>query len=217
MENPYQSPVESSGPLGEPLPIGAYARQPGLVRHVRIVAVLMIIQGVLESVVGVVVGAMAFYLPLIVTRHQPETPPPQHLFWTVTVVYGVIAIIMMTAAGLHILAGQQNYHFRGRTLGIVAMATGMATLFTCYCLPTAVGIGVYGLIVFLNDEVAEAFRMGEARHKAKDILAAFNPNVVLSSPFAPSPPAPLPTKDEGNESAPLSQMDKSSINKETET
>lgn len=206
MENPYQSPVESSEPLGGRLPLRAYPRQPGLVRHVRIVAVLMIIQGALESLAGIGIGAMAFFVPRMMMQSESETPPPQHLFWTVTIIYGSFAIIMLAAAGLHIVAGLQNYQFRGRTLGVVAMAGGMATLFTCYCLPTAVGIGVYGLIVFLNEEVAEAFRLGEARHKAQDILAAFNPNIVLSSPFAPSPPASLPETNEG-----------SSVNKETET
>jgi hypothetical protein len=32
---------------------------------------------------------------------------------------------------------------------------------------------VYGLVIYLNEEVAEAFRMGEAGYQADDILATF--------------------------------------------
>lgn len=186
MENPYQSPVESSELLG-PLPIGMRLRQPGLVRHVRVVATLMLIQGGLELIAGIVFGLIAFLVPLAMMHDQQEGPP-QEFFWGMTAVYVVFAIAALTAATLHIMAGLQNRQFRGRTLGIIAATGGLATLFTCYCLPTAVAVGVYGLIVLLNEEVAEAFCMGEARHSAQDILAAFSndPITALASPFAPS-------------------------------
>jgi hypothetical protein len=49
----------------------------------------------------------------------------------------------------------------------------MLTVLTCYCVPTAVAIGIYGLIVYLNQEVSEAFRMGEAGCEPPEIFGTF--------------------------------------------
>lgn len=185
MENPYQSPVESG--LSGPAPIAAGIRQPGLVRHVRVVATLVLIQGILELLAGLFL-VFATCGILMMPRHWPDDSPQPDGFWMVSIIYGALALIVLTAACLHITAGWQNRRFRGRTLGIIAMVGGMATLFTCYCLPTAVAVGVYGLIVLLNHEVTEAFYMGEAGHSPQDILAAFayDPDAALASPFAAS-------------------------------
>lgn len=185
MENPYQSPVESE--LSGPAPITACVRQPGLVRHVRIVATLALIQGVLELLAGLGLTFLACNMLMLTQQLADDSPQPDG-FWMVGVFYGGLALVVLTAACLHIMAGWQNRRFRGRTLGIIAMVGGMATLFTCYCLPTAVAVGVYGLIVLLNHEVTEAFCMGEAGHSPQDILAAFayDPDAALASPFAAS-------------------------------
>jgi hypothetical protein len=71
------------------------------------------------------------------------------------------------------MAGIRNYKFRGRTLGLIALGGGMVTVMTCYCAPTAIGLGVYGLITYLNPEVAQAFAMGEAGTSRDDILSAY--------------------------------------------
>jgi len=179
MENPYQSP---EAPLQPPIaapPADPFQRPPGLVRHVRVVAILMIIQGVLETLGGLVLIAMGLVMPWLMTQQgqnmpvAPGQPPAETFFWILTFVYGGMGIVVLAVAALHVVAGLRNYRFRSRTLGIVAMASGVLSLFMCYCLPTAVAIGVYGMIVYLNHEVAEAFRMGEAGSSASDILAAF--------------------------------------------
>jgi hypothetical protein len=174
MENPYQSPSASLGPSSEPSPFGPYRRPPGLVHHVRVVAILLIIQGALEIVMGLFLGAMAVFMPLVV-RRQPQANdfPPGMLLWVLPLVYGGLAILVLAVAGLRITAGVRNYQFRGRTLGIVALAGGLLTMLTCYCLPTALALAIYGLVVYLNNQAAEAFRMGEAGRPADEILTVF--------------------------------------------
>ena len=84
-----------------------------------------------------------------------------------------MAAAALAASLLHLMAGFHNYRFRGRTLGIVALAGGMLTVATCYCLPTAVVLCVYGLIVYLNREASEAFYLGEEGRTPQEIFAAF--------------------------------------------
>ena len=73
---------------------------------------------------------------------------------------------------MHIVAGIRNYKFRGRVFGLVALGGGMITMITCYCAPTAIALGVYGLITFLNPEVNQAFAMAASGKKREEIMAA---------------------------------------------
>ncbi len=180
MENPYQSPeTPFQPPGGNPFSSANDQRRRGFVHHVRIVAILMIVQGAFELLASLALFALAVMIPSMMLQGgfdapvQQGQPPPEAFLWILPIVYGGIGILVLIVAVLHIFAGVRNYQFRSRTLGIVAMATGLLGLLTVYCLPTAAGIMVYGLIVYLNQEVSEAFRMGEAGYRASDILAAF--------------------------------------------
>ena len=68
---------------------------------------------------------------------------------------------MIGVGGLNIAAGIKNLKYRSRTLGIAALCLGIVPVFTCYCAPTAIGILIYGLIIYLNRDVSRAFEMGE--------------------------------------------------------
>jgi hypothetical protein len=127
-------------------------RQPGLACHVRIVAVLMIIQGVLECIVALgIASAMSFF---------PVTPRS---------IANVCVACMVSC--VHITAGVRNYRFRGKVLGIAALACWQIT--SVFCFPTAFILAVYGVVVYLNKSASTAFRLGEAGHSADQILAVF--------------------------------------------
>jgi hypothetical protein len=179
MENPYQSPEEPSGPFAASVPEGSFPRPAGLVRHVRVVAILMIVQGALELGMAVLLGVLAVIVPQMAAQaassHPQDSLPPETFLQIMTFTYGGMAAVTLVAALLHIIAGVRNYRFRGKVFGIVAIACGVLTAMSCYCLPTAVGLGVYGLIVYLNEGTAEAFRMGESGVTATQILDAFRP------------------------------------------
>jgi hypothetical protein len=171
MENPYQSPT---APLGSWSPMDPFQRRPGLVHHVRVVAILMLVQAGLELLAAGGLGAMAVFMPVVFRQMQNEPGMSnQPGIWIIPLMYGGMSAAALVASVLHLWAGLRNYRFRGRTLGIVALACGMLTVFTCYCLPTAVALGVYGLIVYLNHESSEAFRMGEAGSEPAVIVATF--------------------------------------------
>lgn len=162
--NPYQSP-----------PTPAPARS-NMVGHVTIVAIFMLIQGGLECLMGALLSAMG---PLMFTmmsqvQNQPGVqPPPKQMIGIMTGVYLVLGIAVLTAGILKIVAGIRNLKYRGKILGIVAMASSLVTVFTCYCAPTALGLLIYGLIVYLNADVSRAFAMGDQGMSADQIKASF--------------------------------------------
>jgi hypothetical protein len=171
MENPYQSP---RAPLGSSNATDPFPRRRGLVRHVRVVAILMFVQAAFELLAAVGLGTMVLFVSVMFRQMQGQPGMSnQPAIWLMPLMYGGMAVAALVFSILHLVAGLRNYRFRGRTLGIVALAGGMLTVLTCYCFPTAVALGVYGLIVYLNPEVSEAFRMGEAGREPTEILATF--------------------------------------------
>ncbi len=150
-----------------------------MVGHVQVVAILMMVQGALEALVGLGLVALGGFFPAMMQMEMdrgqagPPPMPAETMSWMMLIIYGGMGLLVLIAAGLHIFAGIRTYMFRGRILGLVALGGGMVTVMTCYCAPTAIGLGVYGLITYLNPEVAQAFAMGEAGTSREDIRAAF--------------------------------------------
>ena len=87
--------------------------------------------------------------------------------------YGSMGLISLVIGVLGIWAGIRMLKFRGRTLGIVALSSGLLSIAGCYCLPTAIGLFIYGLIVLLNEPVKRAFAMGEQGRTASEIQNQF--------------------------------------------
>ena len=149
-----------------------------MVGHVQVVAILMMVQGALEALVGLGLVALGGFFPAMMQMEMDQgqagpQPMPAEMSWMMLIIYGGMGLLVLIAAGLHIFAGIRNYKFRGRVLGLVALGGGMVTVMTCYCAPTAIALGVYVLITYLNPEVVQAFAMGKAERSKEDILAVF--------------------------------------------
>jgi hypothetical protein len=176
-DNPYAPPPSAA--TGSPSVFYATPAQASnrkLVGHVPVIAVLMMVQGGLELLMGASLIAMAGILPMLMKMEgQPgnQGPPPEFFAWIMLVIYGGLGLLTIVAAVLHFYAGLRNYRFRNRTLGLVALAGGMVTVFTCYCAPTSIALAVYGLIVYLNADVAQAFELGESGQSKEDLLQRF--------------------------------------------
>src|SRR5262249_5688450 len=104
-------------------------------------------------------------------------------------IYVILGLATLAAGVLKIVAGVMNLKFRGRVLGFVAFGSGIATMFTCYCTPTALALGIYGLIVYLNRQAAQAFALGAQGMSPDEILANIEGPGMGYGGYPP-PPAP---------------------------
>ena len=180
MTNPYATDFDS---FDHPKPGQMPPQQGvGLVKQVRVFAVLSIIQGVLEigyGIVSILIGFGFSSLMQNAAQHDPQfraMPPQQQQFMSVwMILVGISGIITLFAGGLRIVAGIQNYLFKGRVLGIVAISATFFTAMSCYCLPTGIALFVYGLVVLINYEVKVAFQMREQGSSTDHIFATFFP------------------------------------------
>jgi hypothetical protein len=196
MSNPYQSP---QNPALDPkyfqdAPQLAYGSgEYGWIQQVRVYAILSAVQGLLELPMGAMVLGMGFFIPAMMAldKSNPKgggNPPPDEFIYGMMGAYIAIGSVVLFSALLRLFAAYRNFYFKGRTLGIASMIVGLGPLLTCYCGPTAIGVLVYGLIVYLNPAVRMAFAMGEQGRTAAEIFAAFTP--YRTAPYAPPPGPP---------------------------
>jgi len=159
-ENPFQSPRVAGSPFGS-----------GLARQVPVVAVLMVIQGVLELLMSMFLLLIGGLIPAMMANMPAEPNQPLAAFgWWIGGFYLAVGAIVVVAGVLKVFAGWRNFQFRNRGLGIAALASGMASTFTCYCAPTGLALFIYGLIVYLNGHSTEAFAMGDQGRTREEIL-----------------------------------------------
>jgi hypothetical protein len=190
MSNPYSTPSADSFD-SSPSQYG-----PGLVNQVRVYAILSIVQGALELLMGLFYIGVGMIFPQLIALSAKQQQDgggfngdgmnEEHMATFMLVVYASLGVATMIAGGLHIFAGIRNYNFRSRVLGFIALGGGLLALPTCYCSFTAIALGVYGLIVLINPQVAMAFQMRERGESVDTILAKFSP--YQQAPQQPYPP-----------------------------
>lgn len=193
MENPYASPSPSpfSDAAGQPPGVPPGGRVRGLVGHVRVLGILMIVQGILDLLMGLLLGAMAGVFPLVSTMNPDAEPPPPGMLPFMIGIYGTMGLAGIVPGVLNIWAGVRVMKFRQRTFGIAAVSIGASAILTCYCGFTAIGLLVYGLIVLLDASVKQAFELGDQGYKPDQIDAMFNPWAQPGNWAPPGGPAPL--------------------------
>jgi hypothetical protein len=128
---------------------------------VPVVAILMIVNGAIVSLMGlffIIVGPASFALNFLALQSQPARNSADTVI--MTVVYGfyvLIGLLVLVCGILNIVAGIRCLNYRGRTLALIALFSNLAPMFTCYCMPTSLGLMIYGLIVMFQSDVAYAF------------------------------------------------------------
>ncbi len=189
MSNPYEAPTGGlPDSFGGELPP---PQEPGMVGQVRIVSILMMVQGTLDLLVGLGLIGMGFFMSFAMREALTQDPnfrpgngpSPDFMVNMISWIYGGLGVVTAIIGALNIYGGYLNWSFKGRTLGIVSLVAGLGTMFTCYCAPTSLALCIYGLIVYLNSSVGVAFRMGDDGYSADEITMTFSPLRQGQSPF----------------------------------
>ena len=182
MSNPYAPPPfdpknfqDAPAPVYGAPPGAAY----GMVSQVRIVSILNAVQGFLEIPMGLFTMSMSLLFPTMMRldpnfKNQKDAPP-EFLIWIMAAVYIAMGAPVFIGGVVRIVAAYQNYQYKARTLGFVSFILGMSSVLSCYCAPTAIGVLVYGLIIYLNPAVTAAFQMSRQGKSGNEILASFIP------------------------------------------
>jgi len=173
--NPYSAPASAAenGTFSHQSSSGAWVRQ------VRVLAVLMCVQGALEFLFGIYFVVMGFVFPGLMNQQglapSGQLPAEQvETFSNVMFAFFVVAGLVVTFVGiLRFVAGILGFHFRGRGLGIASHFLGLCSVVGIYCGLTAFALCLYGCLVYYNPNVRTAFRMRNEGQSVDEILAHF--------------------------------------------
>ncbi len=156
--------------------------QRGLVHHVPALGILTMVHGGLIAMLGVFMLGAAAMAPAIFQANngfparpgmQQPPPMPAEVQWFVIGIYATFGFVALTIGILSLFSGFRILKFRNRTFGIVTLSGGLLTGVSCICMPTAIGLLIYGLIVLLNPPVKRAFEMAANGATSADIRAHF--------------------------------------------
>ena len=172
-QNPYSSPNYSQAPpqYQAPQPMGPNI---GMGNQVRVLSIMLIIHGVLLILTGLLyLGMIAFATVMIQNDPQFQNGPKEMqaaMPWILGALYGSMGLAGLIPGVVQLFAGIRNLKFRKRGLGLTAFILGFIACATCYCGPTSIGLGIWGLIVYLNPGTKMAFVKGEQGYSSEDIL-----------------------------------------------
>lgn len=143
-----------------------------MVGQVKVVSILMMVQGGLAILMGLlqVVGSAA---NLAGVGSRP--PGNETLFNILFGLQLLLGLAVLVVGPLTIFAGIKASKFQSRKLALVALFANILPIFTCYCAPTSLAVMIYGLIVMFNAQVAEAFQLGEQGTPPEQIIARYSP------------------------------------------
>jgi hypothetical protein len=186
-QNPHSAP--HLNPQWTP-PAGTIPMPPnqtrGMVNQAAVVGVLMAVQGAMNCVAGLISAFYAALMPLTMQLLQRQAaqqagqnggnapvPMPENIGWYFAIGGTLVAVVLIGLGVLLIYTGFSVARYQRRTLAMIALGSGLITLFTCYCFPTSLALAVYGMIFLLNQPVSLAFDLRSQGHSAPEIQRAF--------------------------------------------
>lgn len=185
--NPYQSPDFTDNP-----PVfnqgGNGELNSAILVQQRVLSILMIVHGSMSLLAGLLFVGIAIMVPAVMAaegRRGPNGENFDQMKWFGFALYGSMGLCGLVPGGLQIYSGIQNFRLRGYTLAIVALGSGVLQMFTCYCIPTALGLLIYGLIIHLHGSTRLAYELAKQGHNFDSILAM---TVSRNQPTAPRQP-----------------------------
>jgi hypothetical protein len=163
-----------------------------MVRQVQVVAILMIVNGAITSLMGLYLAGMGpfmFFTALNAGRPGPggSSGPDTTILGIMAAVYLALGLLVLATSILNIVAGIRCLKYRGRTFAIVALFSNLAALFTCYCSLLSLGVMIYGLIVFFHHDVADAFARVADGLPPERVKYDWHPDDEVDDEFPPSP------------------------------
>ena len=178
-ENPFESPQPDEAKSSETFDYQHDGSGRTFVRQVSVVASLMIVQGALMVLFALFCAGYALFVDNIETllpaQEQAEfrkaLPEGQRVI--LTSMFGLIGGASGILSILFITAGCMNLGLHYRGFGIATLLMGLGTMLTCYCAITGVPLTIYGLIIYFNPAVGEAFRMRKSGMTKQEVLATF--------------------------------------------
>ncbi|QEG42275.1 hypothetical protein [Roseimaritima ulvae] len=187
---PPSNPYATTQQAGFMPPDASQPHYSAIVQQMMPYGILMMVNGGLFALLGLFMVAMP---ALALTMAEGGDLDDQETM-IIIAVYGGMGLLMLIGAALQLWGGWRAIHFRGMAWVIVGIASAAMGSLTCYCAPTGIALGIWGLILLLNPDIQHAFRMGKTESRDK-IMQHFS---YRGDQWTPPPGSPPPGSPPSN-------------------
>ena len=142
-----------------------------MVPQVTVIGILMIVNGSLQTLMGIFYAIMGPLMFSLFTRQGGPPVPAQaeQVFTVFSIIYVVLGSAAAVAGIMNIAGGIAALKYRSRGLVITALFFNLGAFGTCYCIPTSLGLMIWGLIVMFQGDVTHAFTLGASGYTVDEI------------------------------------------------
>jgi hypothetical protein len=135
-------------------------------RHITTVAVLLLVHGASDLVVGLALCGLALAMA---GGYAPQALPAEPA--AAALVFGPAFV---GAGVLKVAAGLANHAYRHPRLGLAALASCVVSMALCVSAPLSLALLVFGLRVYRHPQSERAFTMGAQGLSREWIAASFH-------------------------------------------
>lgn len=178
--NPFESP-RSGAWDAQRLPEPGQLAGRGYLQQISVISLLMLIQGGLLMIMFVtllvyslILGRIPAMVPLA-ERPRMQQQVPVELLWAATAGLLLLAGFLLLLALMHFLAGYWGLQLKGRMFSIVTLVLGLGAGLTLYCAPTAIGLAIYGMVVYFHPAAQQAFALRSLGLSKAEVEERFHP------------------------------------------
>ena len=127
------------------------------VKQIPVIGILNIVHASLELLMSLMLFGFSIFM--IVMQNDPKFAKMPNAVQMQYIVIGYVTAgaLLCIFATLRLVAGIMVLRRRGRIFSIVASVLGLASVFTCYCSLTSLGLCVYTLVVLVQPSVMAEF------------------------------------------------------------
>ncbi|MCB9595785.1 MAG: hypothetical protein H6719_23890 [Sandaracinaceae bacterium] len=139
------------------------------VRHIRILAILMMIHGGLLAAMGAYYVLFGGFV-LDALADIPVAPGDESSEFLPEILVSAFALIGLTQVGpgvVQALGGWRLFQYRGLALGWIGALGGLLGVLGCYCAPTGIALAMYATYVLSRDDVRARIAVGVPPSRAK--------------------------------------------------
>ncbi len=178
-QNPFDTPQPVKHSAGQTVEYLHDGSGRSYVKQIGGVALLLILHGIVLLLFAVLVFGMGYFyanmdsiIPATERAEMDKAFPPAMREMTSFIMLGVGGVALVVAI-FSLIAGVLNFGYRARGFGIATLFINLALVLTCYCAITGIPIAIYGLIIYFNPAVSEAFRLRKAGLTKQEVQAQF--------------------------------------------
>jgi len=130
------------------------------VKQLPVLGILTLVQASLELMMSVMLVVLGVMMGFMQNNPEFQKIPNSPSMQIVSIGYSIFGGFIGVMALLRLISGVMILRRRGRMFSIVVSVLGLASVFTCYCSLTSVGLCVYSLIVLVQPSVIAEFEKG---------------------------------------------------------